>query len=228
MVDTCWRQCSPKTSFTPSESQQLDTQRRSLTLWVLCWFCIVGSSDPVGSFSAGWACWTSGERSLSDWLFSSANQCTRREPVESERLLITCSPSKWLWEIHHNNFSVPAVFWFLFFNTEYWLLPPAGVDRYFLSHRCRVSELVGCRLWCVQVQLFGNRQHRHLWFCAVSLVFLNPDRPQVIFCKLMLKGKKIQPELKKVWTCGKFICKVWRSCTSLYFHSVKLKVCCVI
>lgn len=88
----------------------------------------------------------------------------------SEQLLCACSLLVW--------------------SSECRLLPPAGVDRYFLSHRCRVSELVGCRLWCVQVQLFGNRQHRHLWFCAVSLVLLNPDRLQVIFCKLMLKGKK--------------------------------------
>ena len=32
-----------------------------------------------------------------------------------------------------------------------------------------------------------------------------------------VKRKKNQPELKKVWTCGKCICEVWRSCTSFYF-----------
>ena len=85
-----------------------------------------------------------GERNRPDWLFSSANQCTRIETTEASETAFHCC----VYEFTH------LVYFLLIANVvcldKSTLLPPGGMERYFLL--AQLSRLKSLR--CIQVQFF--------------------------------------------------------------------------
>ena len=106
-----------------------------------------------------------GERNRPDWLFSSANQCTRIETTEASETAFHCC----VYEFTH------LVYFLLIANVvcldKSTLLPPGGMERYFLL--AQLSRLKSLR--CVQVQFF---------FACLSLGVFVRENASEMFCGL--------------------------------------------